>query len=158
MKTIKVMLFCLPLLLVACKGRTTDNSNVNETTETETIGNNHATQMPKSLDELKANFMGAFSGTLPCADCEGMLTTLTLNADGTYILETVYQGKGDDNKFTEQGKWTPSDDLTFIELNYDRRNDSGAVYYALIDRNTLEKLDINAEPIISELNYKLIRK
>ncbi len=157
MKRINVMLVaCLVIVLGACKGEKTGNHSIaNEKMPTETISNRKAPGAPQTSSELKENFMGTFSGVLPCADCPGILTTLTLNADGTYSLETVYQGKGDEKPFTRQGKWTPSEDLAFIELDYDKKGGSG--YYKLIDKNTLEKLDSNARPITSELNYKLTR-
>ncbi len=160
MKTFKIMLLCLPLLLGACKGKTTDSSVSNEKTVTDpqTDNSRRSLNAPKTMEELLTNFTGTFSGTLPCADCGGILTTLTLNEDGTYILETEYQGKGDNNKFTDRGKWTPSEDLAFVELGYDKKGEDSPVYYALIDKNTLEKLDIKAKPIDSNLNYKLKRK
>lgn len=36
---------------------------------------------------------GAFHGLLPCADCPGITTTLTLNADQTYTLEQRYMDR-----------------------------------------------------------------
>ena len=37
---------------------------------------------------------GTYTGVVPCADCEGISTTLTLNRDMTYALQTRYLGKG----------------------------------------------------------------
>ncbi len=160
MRTLKIMLLCLPLLLGACKGKTTDSSVSDEKTviDPQTDNSRRSPNAPKTMEELLANFTGTFTGVLPCADCGGILTTLTLNEDGTYVLETEYQGKDDNNKFTDQGKWTPSEDLAFVELGYDKKDQDSPVYYALIDKSTLEKLDINAKPIVSEMNYKLKRK
>lgn len=36
---------------------------------------------------------GTYEGTLPCADCPGILTRLTLNPDQTYVLHTQYLGR-----------------------------------------------------------------
>lgn len=36
---------------------------------------------------------GTYSGTLPCADCEGIRTTVTLRDDGTFERERIYLGK-----------------------------------------------------------------
>lgn len=38
---------------------------------------------------------GTFEGTMPAADCEGILTTLTVNADSTYTLKQEYIGVKD---------------------------------------------------------------
>lgn len=48
------------------------------------------------LDEHNAmnalDYQGVYYGVLPCADCEGMETTITLSS-GTYIKEVLYRGK-----------------------------------------------------------------
>lgn len=36
---------------------------------------------------------GTYKGLLPCADCDGIETALTLNADMTYRLIETYQGE-----------------------------------------------------------------
>jgi heat shock protein HslJ len=38
---------------------------------------------------------GTYTGTIPCADCEGIRTTITLRADGTFDRERLYLGKSD---------------------------------------------------------------
>lgn len=38
---------------------------------------------------------GTFEGLLPAADCEGIRTTLTVNADSTYTLRSEYIGVKD---------------------------------------------------------------
>lgn len=37
----------------------------------------------------KETYLGIYKETLPCADCEGIQTVLTLNADDCYTLESV---------------------------------------------------------------------
>lgn len=51
---------------------------------TEAIGDNSMT----SLD-----WDGTYEGTLPCADCKGIKTIVTLNKDNTYVAKEVYQGR-----------------------------------------------------------------
>lgn len=43
--------------------------------------------------QTSLDWSGDYTGTLPCADCEGILTTLTLNQDLTYKRATTYKGK-----------------------------------------------------------------
>ncbi|MCC6727610.1 MAG: copper resistance protein NlpE N-terminal domain-containing protein [Saprospiraceae bacterium] len=47
-----------------------------------------------------------YTGTLPCADCEGIQTMLTLNADPqrSYTLEEQYKGKSP-KSFNSEGTW-----------------------------------------------------
>ena len=54
------------------------------------------------------DWAGTYQGMLPCADCEAINTTVTLNADGSYQLERVYVGKSA-QVFTEQGIFNWSD-------------------------------------------------
>ena|SRR5690554_8196743 len=48
------------------------------------------------------DWQGTYSGVLPCADCSGMETQLTLNEDHTYVLTDTYLGETDSevNKLT----------------------------------------------------------
>ena len=52
---------------------------------------------------------GVYRGVVPCADCEGIATTVTLRRDGSYHLEAVYQGRSV-AAFEQQGKfgWDPT--------------------------------------------------
>ncbi|MCE9919399.1 copper resistance protein NlpE N-terminal domain-containing protein, partial [Hafnia paralvei] len=48
----------------------------------------------------------SFQGVLPCADCQGMDTSLFLEKDGTFVLKEVYRGTRDgDQAFAEYGSW-----------------------------------------------------
>lgn len=53
-------------------------------------------RLPKSLP-------ASWSGTLPCADCPGIATTLTLFPDGSYRLRELYEDRPGD--FFEAGLW-----------------------------------------------------
>ncbi|MBS1746098.1 MAG: copper resistance protein NlpE N-terminal domain-containing protein [Bacteroidetes bacterium] len=49
-----------------------------------------------------------YSGTIPCADCEGIDVSIQLNSDSTFIINTVYKGsRADslDNKYKLIGLW-----------------------------------------------------
>ena len=44
----------------------------------------------------------SLQGVLPCADCEGMDTSLILEKDGTFVLNEIYRGSRDgDQTFAE---------------------------------------------------------
>lgn len=74
--------------------------------------------------------LGEFKGTLPCADCQGVETSLTLikkdewTAEGNYVLIETFVGKSPDPVVAE-GKWTTlrgsaaDPDATVYELNPD---------------------------------------
>jgi heat shock protein HslJ len=45
---------------------------------------------PTHTSQNSLDWAGVYEGVLPCADCPGIKTTLTLNRDGTYELVTQY--------------------------------------------------------------------
>jgi heat shock protein HslJ/uncharacterized lipoprotein NlpE involved in copper resistance len=58
---------------------------------------------------IALDWAGTYRGILPCADCEGIATTLTLTPAHTYRLKTIYAGAddGEGAQFTHTGvfKW-----------------------------------------------------
>jgi heat shock protein HslJ len=56
----------------------------------------------KTLSEAYTAATGTYFGVVPCADCEGIETTVILKADGTFDLTQVYQGKS--NLFNTHGE------------------------------------------------------
>lgn len=114
-------------------------------------------------DKPDGTLYGHWQGTLPCADCSGIETRLTLfrNPDH-YQLKEIYLGKSDDqNTFTRNGDWrlvqqeagvgqgiimlSPADGKTQRQL---ARQPSGALTF----------LNNQGEPIASDLNYTLQRR
>lgn len=49
------------------------------------------TDMHNSMNSL--DWEGTYEGLLPCADCEGIKTVVTLNKDNTYVIKELYVGK-----------------------------------------------------------------
>lgn len=108
--------------------------------------------------------MGTWRGTTPCADCSGIITTLTLYRkepnnfiDAVYRLQLKYIDRGN---FTQYGEWTvlrgrPGDpNATVYQLDPDK---SGKQYYLRVDEDTLQHLDGDMKPIDSKLNFTLKR-
>ena len=77
---------CFAVLFVAgCGSPTSDSSNA---PNDETLMADMAHNSRNALD-----WPGRYSGVLPCDDCEGIQTTITLRADGTYERKLIYLGK-----------------------------------------------------------------
>ena len=113
--------------------------------------------------------VGVFEGVLPCADCEGIRTELTLyqdvaNADNnSYILKETYLGVNTgDTIFTSKGKWdvlkgTKADaGASVFFLNYDKPDESK--YYLKEDDTTIVMLDKEQNKINTRLNYTLRKR
>ena len=123
---------------------------------------NEKPQAPQEVlnkaDNVFAAYIGSFNGILPCADCSGIDTELTLNEDGAFTLIEFYLSQESDLYLTE-GAWKLSPDSSYVILTPapEEGRQPQPIYYALkgID---LDKLDIHAKPIDSTLNYTLRRK
>jgi uncharacterized lipoprotein NlpE involved in copper resistance len=97
MKTLQ--LFCLAAMLslaIGCKNETETPSI--EQKEQGTLPKVETDTVPKDTvagDTSKDQpaWVGNYSGSLPCGDCKGILTRITLNADKTYMLSSQYIGK-----------------------------------------------------------------
>src|SRR5690554_6371857 len=44
-------------------------------------------------EQTSLDWYGTYEGVLPCADCEGIKTTIVLNQDGTFTLTAEYINK-----------------------------------------------------------------
>lgn len=95
-----------------------------------------------------------YTGTLPCADCSGIQTTLLLNGNHTYTLTSLYIGR--DTSFVEKGTWQQ------VEKNnmqvYQLQNAGTISYYERVDQYTLKMLDTRAHVIDAPFNLELHRK
>lgn len=113
MKLIKISLVALASLVMmsSCENQSAENA---ETPLTETVENNpEAPDMHTSESSL--DWDGTYKGTLPCADCEGIETTIVLNKDRTFERTAVYKGKEDGN-FNDKGKFSWDKDGRVITL------------------------------------------
>ena len=96
----------------------------------------------------------AFSGDLPCADCEGIRYQLDLVSDSAYFLRTTYIGRGEHAVSDRIGSWSTVSGGEKIVL----WNDAGpAEQFQIVDSSTLRKLDREGHRIESVLNYDLTR-
>lgn len=90
---------------------------------------------------------GMYTGILPCADCSGIKTQLTLNQDLSYILKTQYIDKSD-SVFQESGsfKWNSNGGSITLE------NKNQQIYQ--VGENILFQLDKNGQRITGDLADK----
>lgn len=103
---------------------------------------------------------GTYVGDLPCADCEAIEQTLTINTDGTYRSETVYKGKSVD-PFVETGKWESKQgdakdpNATVIVLNPGMET---VQYYLVVSVTEIKQLSPDLTEIDSPFNQTLTRQ
>ena len=102
--------------------------------------------------EAPKKHVGEFSGKLPCADCPGIETKLTLNEDGSFLLDETYLEKKD-GQFNAKGSYEVSADSAFVTLK-EEGNDKPRVFLVEEDAAYLvEKVGDAKKP-----EYKLAKK
>ena len=97
---------------------------------------------------------GTYFGLLPCADCPGIETSITLKKDHTYQLSWKYRDRGDD-LFQASGTFRWNADGNIITLG-NSDNDQFCGRYK-VGENHLLHLDMDGNVITGELaqNYRL---
>ncbi len=105
--------------------------------------NQHHARIDKHAAQQISDYEGLYKGTLPCADCPGIATSLTLNKDKTFVYETCYLEK-ENGKFSSTGTYTVKEDLLTIEEN-------GDPIHFLIGGDELFLLDKDLKPATGEL-------
>ncbi len=108
--------------------------------------------------------LAVYEGVLPCADCQGIRTELTLfDEDFSYKLVETYLGTPEgDRSFSSDGAWTTlrgkagHPDATIYQLNPGEpekvRN------FLVVDEGHIQQLDRDGRETESRLGYRLTRK
>ncbi len=113
----------LSLMLVACGG----NANKKDNAASE------QTAVVEEQAPAQADYCATYFGVLPAADCGGIETTLTLNADKTYNLKKKYLN-GKDEAFETNGVYElKGEDL--VELTTPSTN--AKTYYKIVEGNVV---------------------
>ena len=99
------------------------------------------------------DWAGTYKGTLPCADCEGIETTVYLDGDLSYQIATRYLGKSKEVN-TQKGTFSWSKDGSMITLN--RATNSEAAARFKVAEGKLISLDTKGAPITGALADKYI--
>jgi copper homeostasis protein (lipoprotein) len=131
----------------ACTGGDTDadgNTSDNMSGDRVTVPQADRQGVHNAANSL--DWHGTYTGVLPCADCEGIATTLTLNADETYHLIMVYPGR-EDGEFHSRGTFSWNEAGNTVRLNdYD---EGPGLYF--VAENRLFHLDADGKRITGDL-------
>jgi heat shock protein HslJ/uncharacterized lipoprotein NlpE involved in copper resistance len=98
------------------------------------------------------DYLGVYKGVLPCADCEGIQTTITLNENLTYSIKTQYLGKGA-KVFEKNGMYKWNDKGNTLVLG----DSENVPRYYFVGENMLTQLDMSGKKITGDLadSYQL---
>lgn len=107
----KIFYFIIALFLFA--GCIRNNEKTNNISE-DTINTSTDADSISDTKAEKPSWLGDYSGILPCEDCDGIKTLLTLNDDKTFFLKMEYLGKGE--PVIDKGGFEWNDDHTIITI------------------------------------------
>ena len=97
------------------------------------------------------DWAGTYEGLLPCSDCEGIKTVVSLNENQTYVITEVYKGKSDSiYKTNGTFKWDEKG-------NTIRFSDKTRRAYA-VGENSLTHLDNEENKISGEVAERYVLK
>ena len=103
---------------------------------------------PTQNEELKP-MQQSWRGVLPCADCEGIETSLFLQKDGTWVMNQRYQGAKEPSSFASYGTWArTAEKLVLTDTTGDKT-------FFRAKGEGMEMLDREGNPIESQFNYTL---
>jgi copper homeostasis protein (lipoprotein) len=144
MKSKLVLVIMIFSVLFSCQQKeVAQNNSQNDTLNSQVIDEHNA---KNSLD-----YIGTYKGILPCADCEGLETTIILNENDTYCVKSKYLGKGD-KVFEKKGTFSWNKSGNTIILN-DMEN---APKFYFVGENTLTQLDLEGKKIKGNLAEEYI--
>lgn len=135
LKNLMMPLAALALVVSSCDKKTDKTEPATETTTTK-----------ESSTEVTPAVYGTYEGVIPCADCPGIKTTITLNEDGSYERTEKYLEK-EDSDDSSNGEIVWSDNFSKVTLGD---------YSYMVKENQLILLDAEGKAAEGELADKYI--
>jgi len=99
---------------------------------------------PVHSSSLNIDWTGTYTAILPCEDCEGVETTITLNSDQSFTAKAIYKGK-QASPYEAQGTFKWLDDGTRIKMI--GIDPSYMSYIYVVGENQITCLDQIGEPM-----------
>lgn len=145
MNTLKILGLTTLLLMVSCnqKGKNPDikvapqpdSPAIRSSAEPAATGNTAAAAAEKSRD-----WYGTYEGTVPCADCPGIRSVLTLNENGSFKLEEEYLERKAGNEDQGTYQWDSGNQVITLNGNTSK-------YKYKVGNQMLTQLDLQGNPI-----------
>src|SRR5699024_1882486 len=140
MKKLSLLLFAVALLFTACNKSNKQSSNKQNQVAIGQ-GANSAT-----------NISGVYSGTLPCADCPGIKTTLTFEPNNKVKKSTFYLGHDSTEKTTKGSyKIDMGDSLIIVNIPNEKKK-----FYRMKSDTTIAMLKSDTTEVKGPLAKKYI--
>lgn len=148
---VKIVLGVLLIVAFGCNN-SKDKSSKNPEDAIVSSEKNEVIDEQTSQNTLDWN--GTYTGVLPCADCDGIKTKITLLKDGTFFKCCEYLGKKE-NAFFENGTFVWNDAGNIVTLT----GKNGKKQQYKVGENVLFHLDKEGNVITGDLagKYKLMK-
>ncbi|MBB5634923.1 putative lipoprotein NlpE involved in copper resistance [Pedobacter cryoconitis] len=147
----------LAIVITACTLWGCSNSKTSEKLNADSLSKDSLTMGGVKTDTTKmgdqhnsmnsVDWDGIYKGIVPCADCEGIETTIVLGKELTYSIKTKYLGKSDAKVFEEKGKFSWDKSGQIITLNDIK--DGPNKYF--VGENKIIQLDMEGKEITGKL-------
>lgn len=108
------LIFSILVTLVACSSDDKKNSTTDGGSAVEQV------KKEKIVVSLNNHLIGTYLGNLPCDNCLGIKTILTISGGNRASFRRREIGKKDGEAFAFEGTWTPNADSTLITLSNDK--------------------------------------
>lgn len=125
---------------VSTPDATTTVEKVGAQTRTTTV----VTPVPGAGARSSVKWAGTYAGTLPCADCPGIATSITLGLQGTYELTETYIERGQPTTVKGRYGWDPSGNYIKLDAAGD------GAWFKVLD-GQLQRLDMDGKPVRGKL-------
>ena len=137
------------MTLTACSG--SNNQPPSPTTSSSPTATNPGVMAMISSEA----FAGTFNGEIPCGDCAGIKTDLTLDADGGYKLNEVFLGRTTNNVLESRGTWRIEDNRHFVLIPSDPGWEQRP--FVVLSHNEVSQLNKDGKPYSNDAAYHLKR-
>jgi len=94
------------------------------------------------------DFHGIFYGYLPCTDCDGVKTTLSLKQNQNYLLVTQ-PARDSSREYYEKGKYEWNEETRVLTLT--PRNKPEKHFYQIKDEGTIVQMSPDGTPMSKDL-------
>ncbi len=147
MKTKIVTLITLSFLIVSCVKKAKE-----EVTDEMVVDSTEIIVKKEHNAKNSLDYIGEYQGIVPCADCEGIETSLLLEDDKNYVLKTNYLGKKHVAVNEVRGLYSWDEDGNTIVLS----GIENAPNQYFVGENYLTQLDLEGNKIGGELATKYV--
>jgi len=138
--------FVASIVLFSCQSKGIQNQETKTATQQDVQNFIKEHTSKNSLD-----WAGKYTGTLPCADCEGIHYIVELKQDGNFFIEQEYLGK--ETVYQDEGfyKWDASGNVLHLNSNV-------SPLILKVEENRLKVLDQEGKEITGKLKDLYILK